>query len=168
MRIHVMFILCSIDLFRSEQCSRMESAWEQLRVDLESSKSKLIGEIDCTLEMSLCEAEGIEDFPALRWGSIYDLQEYGGPRDYVNLKKFADSHLKPICGPNHMQVCDKATRKEIRRLQKLSMKYWKRWKNTMPLNTISRQPPKISKLNMTRQLKGKMLLGKKFWIQGWL
>jgi hypothetical protein len=101
----------------------MESAWEQLGADFESSKSKLIGEIDCTLEeaMSICEAEGIEDFPVLRWGGIYDLQQYEGPRDYLNLKKFAEAQLKPICGPSHLQVCDKASRKEIRRLQKLSL-----------------------------------------------
>lgn len=98
----------------------MENAWEELSADYESSKSKLIGEIDCTVEMSLCEAEGIDDFPALRWGSIYDLQEYGGPRDYSNLKKFAETNLKPICGPSHMSLCDKATRKEIRRLQTLT------------------------------------------------
>lgn len=105
-------------------CQKLEPAWNELGEAFATSKSKLIGEIDCTNEAakSICEQEGIASFPKFRWGRSYDLQEYGGPRDFKNLKKFADKQLKPDCDPTHTQLCDKATRKEIRRLQKLSVK----------------------------------------------
>lgn len=105
-------------------CIKMEDDWEKLEEVYENSKSKLIGSIDCTAKesRSLCVDEGISGFPTLKFGTIYDLQEYGGPRDYSTLKKFADKNLKQICGPNNLQLCDKVTRREIRRLQKLSLK----------------------------------------------
>ncbi|CAB9521343.1 Protein disulfide isomerase [Seminavis robusta] len=101
----------------------MEDAWDDLGDVFANSKSKLIGEVDCTDDNAreLCASEDVTGFPTLKWGSVFDLQEYGGPRDFENLKKFADKNLKPQCSPTHMQLCDKTTRREIRRLQKLSV-----------------------------------------------
>jgi len=101
----------------------MAEAWEELEQAFANSNTKLIGEIDCTDEAAapICEGEGIEGYPTLKWGSVYDLQEYGGTRSFLALKKFADRHLKPICGIKSIQLCDKATRKEIRRWQKMTL-----------------------------------------------
>jgi len=101
----------------------MEDAWEELSEKFESSKSKLIGEIDCTSEEAkeLCTDMGVTSYPTLKFGDVFQLQDYEGPRDVESLKKFSDKQLKPTCGVNHVQLCDKATRKEIRRLKKLSL-----------------------------------------------
>jgi hypothetical protein len=79
--------------------------------------------VDCTSEEGyrICEDQGIESFPTLLWGDVFALQEYEGPRDFESLRKFSDKHLKPLCSVDHIQLCDKATRTEIRRLQKLSL-----------------------------------------------
>lgn len=99
----------------------MEDAWEQLEASFEHSKTKLIAEIDCTEEKELCADFGVSSFPTLKWGDLYHLQDYEGPREYESLKKFSDKHLKPGCGPDHVQLCDKATRREIRRLKQLTL-----------------------------------------------
>lgn len=102
---------------------QMEDAWIELEEHFENSKSKLIAEVDCTAEqgMPICEEHGVSNFPTLLWGDVSNLQEYEGPRDFESLKKFSDKHLKPRCGPDNVQLCDKPTRQEIRRLKKLSL-----------------------------------------------
>ena len=101
----------------------MEPAWEELSEAFENSKSKLIGEIDCTSEEGrpICSRHDVKGFPTLKFGDVFELQEYEGPRDYESLKKFSDRQLKPQCGLAHVQLCDKPTRKEIRRLKSLSL-----------------------------------------------
>lgn len=100
----------------------MESAWQQLDDAFASSKSKIIGEIDCTSPKaeSVCHDHGVQSYPTIKYGSIYNLQEYEGPRTFAGLKAFADQQLKPRCSVQHTQLCDKTTRKEIRRLQSLT------------------------------------------------
>ena len=104
-------------------CISMEPAWDELSEVFANSKSKVIGEIDCTTEEGkpICQDNGISSFPTVKYGSIDNLEDYEGPRDFDSLKAFADQHLKPACGIYHMQLCDKATRQEIRRLKKLSL-----------------------------------------------
>lgn len=100
----------------------MESAWDDLGNVFGASKSKLIGEIDCTSPQaeSVCHDHGVQSYPTIKYGSIYNLQDYEGPRTFASLKAFADQQLKPTCGVQHIQLCDKTTRKEIRRLQALT------------------------------------------------
>ena len=106
----------------------MESVWKELG-DLvggtsSSKKSKLIGEIDCTSPQSesICHDFGVQSYPTIKYGSIYNLQDYEGPRtNLAVLKSFVDQQLKPRCGLQHIQLCDRPTRKEIRRLQSLSL-----------------------------------------------
>ena len=103
-------------------CQSMESAWEELGSIFRSSNSKLIGEIDCTSPhaKSVCQDHGVQSYPTIKYGSIHNLKDYEGPRSFVSLKAFADRQLKPACGVQHIQLCDKTTRKEIRRLQALT------------------------------------------------
>lgn len=120
----------------------MEDAWDELGERFQNSKSKLIGEIDCTSDeaQSLCQDMGVNSYPTLKFGDIFDLQEYEGPRDFTSLSKFSDKQLKPTCGVNHVQLCDKATRKEIRRLKKLSLAELDEelFANTESLNAMER------------------------------
>ena len=107
----------------SQQCRDMEEAWNEITTIYAHSKTKLIGEIDCTKvgTKELFQQFQVQSFPTVKYGSVHDLHDYEGPRDVRTLKAFIDHHLKPTCGIHHVQLCEKKMRKEIRRLQKLSL-----------------------------------------------
>jgi hypothetical protein len=69
------------------------------------SATGIVADVDCTAEDSkqLCEANGVEGYPTLKYGDPVDLQTYEGGRTYKELMKFAKANLAaPPCGPLHM------------------------------------------------------------------
>lgn len=63
--------------------------------DFEGSATQLVADVDCTTEgQPLCDENGVQGFPTLKWGDASDLQDYQGGRSYEELKKFADENLK--------------------------------------------------------------------------
>ena len=61
----------------------------------------------------MCEANGVQGFPTLKWGDASSLEAYEGGRTYDALKKFADENLKPICSPANLDLCDADKKAEI-------------------------------------------------------
>jgi hypothetical protein len=85
--------------------------------------SALVADVDCTAEgKPLCEQNGVQGFPTLKWGDPSSLEAYEGARTYDALKKFADENLKPICSPTNLDLCDADKKAEIEKLQKMSAK----------------------------------------------
>merc|ERR1711988_1548664 len=73
---------------------------------------------DCTSEgKPLCEANGVQGFPSIKWGDPSGLEDYQGGRDYEALKKFAKENLKPKCSPSNIDLCDDEKKKQIQELQ---------------------------------------------------
>jgi len=99
----------------------MKPAWDKLSADFEGSKTALVGDVDCTAAgKPLCDSNGVQGFPTIKYGDPNALEDYQGGRDYDALKKFADENLKPVCGPSNLDLCDDEKKKEIEELMALS------------------------------------------------
>ena len=68
---------------------------------------------------SLCDANGVRGYPTIKYGDPNDLQDYKGGRSLKDFQKFASENLGPTCGPNNLDLCDDAKKKQIEELQAL-------------------------------------------------
>jgi len=85
------------------------------------SETTLIADVDCTAGgRELCKEHDVQSYPTLKYGDPKSPDDYTGPRDFNSLKKFAAESLHGICGPGRLELCDEATKKEIKKYQKLS------------------------------------------------
>jgi len=85
------------------------------------AKTSLIADVDCTAEgKPLCESNGVQGFPTIKWGDPSALEDYQGGRDYEALKKFAKENLKPMCSPANLDLCDDDKKAKITELQAMS------------------------------------------------
>lgn len=101
----------------------MKPSWDKLMKQFKGSKTALVADVDCTAAgKDLCEANGVEGFPTIKWGDPSALEDYEGGRDFDDLKKFAEENLKPLCSPANLDLCDDAKKKQISDLQSLSDK----------------------------------------------
>ena len=87
------------------------------------STTQLVADVDCTAPDNdvLCQANGVQGFPTLKWGDPDDLNEYQGPRSYDALKEFADENLKPMCSVKNIDLCDDEKRALIEKYQGMSV-----------------------------------------------
>jgi len=85
--------------------------------DFKDSATALVADVDCTAAgKPLCDANGVQGFPTIKYGDPNALEKYEGGRDYDALKKFADENLKPLCSPNNMDLCDDEAKAELQKL----------------------------------------------------
>ena len=78
----------------------MKPAWDKLGDEYKSSKTVLIGDVDCTKEQELCQKYGVQGYPTIKYftGETDPLGDsYDGGREYEDLKAFADENLRPSC-----------------------------------------------------------------------
>jgi len=100
----------------------MKPAWDKLMKDFKDSKTALIADVDCTAAgKPLCDANGVQGFPTIKYGSPDALEKYEGARDYDSLKKFADENLKPMCSPGNMDLCDDDQKAELNKLLEMDV-----------------------------------------------
>lgn len=99
----------------------MKPAWDKLMKEYEGNADALVADVDCTAAgKPLCDSNGVQGFPTIKYGDPNALEDYQGGRDFDSLKKFADENLKPNCGPDHMDLCDDEQKAEIEGLMALS------------------------------------------------
>jgi len=99
----------------------MKPAWDKLMAKFAGHASALVGDVDCTEEgKPLCEANGVQGFPTIKWGDASALEDYEGGRDYDDLETFANENLKPMCSPKNIDLCDADKKAEIEKFQKMS------------------------------------------------
>jgi len=102
-------------------CKKLKPDWDKLMDAYADSKTALIADVDCTTEgKALCDANGVQGYPTLKWGDPTALEDYKGARDYDSLKKFADENLKPMCSPANIDLCDAEKKAEIEKFQAMS------------------------------------------------
>jgi len=95
----------------------MKPAWDKLMKDFKDSKTALVADVDCTAAgKPLCDANGVQGFPTIKYGDPNALEKYEGGRDYDSLKKFADDNLKPLCSPSNMDLCEDDQKAELETL----------------------------------------------------
>jgi len=99
----------------------MKPAWEKLMDAFADSKTALVGDVDCTAAgKPLCDSNGVQGFPTIKWGDPSALEDYQGGRDFDALKKFADENLKPMCSPANIDLCDDDKKAEIEKFSSMS------------------------------------------------
>jgi len=102
-------------------CKAMKGDWDTLMGEYADSTTALVADVDCTAEGTpLCELNGVQGFPTLKWGDPSALEDYEGQRDYDSLKAFAVENLKPMCSPANIDLCDDEKKAEIERFLAMS------------------------------------------------
>ena len=92
----------------------MKPDWDKLTKEINGrGGSTLIGDVDCTAAgKPLCDSNGVQGFPTVKFGDPSALEDYQGGRDYSSLLKHAES-LKPSCSPSNLDLCDEEQAAEI-------------------------------------------------------
>ena len=78
----------------------MKPAWDKLGDEYKSSKTVLIGDVDCTKEQDLCQKYGVQGYPTIKYftgATSSQGDAYNGGRDYDTLSKWAKDNLGPAC-----------------------------------------------------------------------
>jgi len=85
----------------------MKPAWDELGDAFAGSATVLIGDVDCTVEESLCKKYGVEGYPTIKsFTGGGDGEDYDGGRTFDDLKAFADESLGPSCSNDNIDLCD--------------------------------------------------------------
>jgi hypothetical protein len=96
----------------------MKPDWDKLMDEYKDSTTSLVADVDCTAAgKPLCDANGVQGFPTIKYGNPNDLQKYEGGRSFDDLKAFASENLGPTCGPSNMDLCDDAMKAKIEELK---------------------------------------------------
>jgi len=82
----------------------------------------MVVEVDCTAEgKPLCDANGVQGFPTLKYGDFTALEDYQGGRSYDDLAAFAkDNITKKVCSPANIDVCPDDKKAEIEKYMAMS------------------------------------------------
>lgn len=96
-------------------CKAMAADWEALAEEFEGDSTALIAEVDCTADDTddICEENGVQGFPTLKYGDPAGLDDYQGGRDFDSLVEFAKENLKPSCSPTNIDLCDGEQKEKI-------------------------------------------------------
>uniref|UniRef100_A0A7S4SD34 Thioredoxin domain-containing protein n=1 Tax=Ditylum brightwellii TaxID=49249 RepID=A0A7S4SD34_9STRA len=100
----------------------MASDWEKLAEEWSGNNIGFVGEVDCTDEAAkpLCDENGVQGFPMLKYGDPAALDDYQGGRSYDDLAAFAKENLKPMCGLSNIDLCDDEKKAMIESLMAMS------------------------------------------------
>jgi protein disulfide-isomerase-like protein len=105
-------------------CKAMAKDWETLGTKMAADKPGiLIAEVDCTSEEAddLCESNGVEGFPTLKYGDPEFLENYDGPRELDALYEFATTQIVPGCSPKNIDLCDADQKAMLEKLFAMSI-----------------------------------------------
>jgi len=93
----------------------MKPAWDKLMGEFAGNPNALVADVDCDgTGKDLCETQGIQGFPTIKWGDASDMKDYDGGRDFDSLKAFAEGNLGPQCGPgDNIGLCSDKVRAKI-------------------------------------------------------
>merc|ERR1712137_1410397 len=95
--------------------------WDKLMKEYKGKATALVADVDCTAEgKPLCDANGVQGFPTIKYGDPSALEDYQGGRDFDSLKSFAEESLKPMCSPTNIDLCDDDKKAEIKKYQDMS------------------------------------------------
>ena len=106
---------------RCGHCKKLAPDWEKLSQEWEGDDTGLVAEVDCTADgKSICDDNGVQGFPTLKYGDPSNLDDYLGGRSYSDLSSFAMENLKPVCQPSKLDLCDDEAKSLIREYMTLS------------------------------------------------
>ena len=99
----------------------MKPDWDKVMKEVNGKGgTTLVADVDCTAAgKPLCDSNGVQGFPTIKYGDPSALEDYQGGRDYKSLKKFADG-LKPSCSPANIDLCDEEQTATIKKFMDMS------------------------------------------------
>jgi len=102
----------------------MANDWVELgKAMVEEKPDLLIAEVDCTAEESesICEENGIEGFPTLKYGDADFLESYEGSREFDEMYSFATTALKASCSPKNIDNCSDEEKEILEKIMAMSI-----------------------------------------------
>ena len=86
-------------------CKRMKPDWDKLMEKYEDSTTVVVADVDCINDgKPLCDKVGVKGFPTVKYGSLGNLEDYKGGRDFDSLDSFAQD-LQPPCNIDTLEHC---------------------------------------------------------------
>jgi len=102
-------------------CKKLAPDWEKLEKEFESSDIGFVGSVDCTAGgKPICESNGVQGYPTLKWGDPSALEDYQGGRSLKDLTNFSKENLKPICSVSNIDLCDDDKKAQITKYQAMA------------------------------------------------
>jgi protein disulfide-isomerase A6 len=83
----------------------MKADWESLGDEYASSSSVLIGDVDCTVETSLCSEQKVQGYPTIKYWQDGAVHDYNGGRTLAALKKHVQDNLERPCSIGETSSC---------------------------------------------------------------
>ena len=98
----------------SSSLLQMKPDWDKLMSEINGrGGTTLVGDVDCTAAgKPLCDSNGVQGFPTIKFGDPSALEDYQGGRSYADILKHAET-LKPSCSPSNLDLCDDDAKAEI-------------------------------------------------------
>uniref|UniRef100_A0A7S1BQ10 Thioredoxin domain-containing protein n=1 Tax=Corethron hystrix TaxID=216773 RepID=A0A7S1BQ10_9STRA len=110
-----------LNLHRCGHCKKLAPDWEKLEKEFESSDIGFVGSVDCTAGgKPICESNGVQGYPTLKWGDPSALEDYQGGRSLKDLTNFSKENLKPICSVSNIDLCDDDKKAQITKYQAMA------------------------------------------------
>lgn len=100
----------------------MADDYESLAAEYKSSADTVIAEVDCTDEIAkdLCQENGVQGFPTLKYGNPSALSDYQGGRTFDAMSEFVKTELKVSCSPFNLDLCNDDEKALIEKIQNMS------------------------------------------------
>lgn len=131
----------------------MKPAWDQLGKDYAKSKDVVIADVDCTVHQQLCQTNGVQGYPSIKYYIAGSSNDYRGGRDLASLKQHVEQKMGPPPPPCNVKKQDDTCSKR-------EMKFIK----TITADNIDEE---TDKLKQKRKDKMKKKKGKKYIGQKW-
>jgi len=104
-------------------CKSMAPDWVKLADNMKHDTKIIIAEVDCTSDEAegICEKNGVEGFPTLKYGDASYMEDYDGARSYDAMYEFASNgSLKVGCSPANTESCSADEKAKIDKLMAMS------------------------------------------------
>lgn len=78
-------------------CKSMKPDYDRLGAEYAHSSSVAVVDVNCEEESELCQANGVQGYPTIKYYVGGEESKYEGGRDYASLKTFVDEKLAKRC-----------------------------------------------------------------------
>lgn len=97
-------------------CKKLAPVWDEFA----EQTNVLVAKVDCTVHKELCQKQGVQGYPTLKYSNGYGLNKYENGRDLESLLEFVENNLQNGCldDPN---LCSEEEAKELEEYKALSM-----------------------------------------------
>jgi len=137
----------------------MKPAWDQLGSEYAASSSVLVADVDCTVEDELCQQQGVQGYPTIKYWNegSKEAKDYNGGRDFDGLKSFVEDNLEVKCDVKDQEKCTQKEKDYITKMQAKGADDIKKQKDRLAGMVSGKMTPEakqwvVQRLNILKQL----------------